>query len=115
MTPEAFVSLHAVLEEKLREKFLKNKQSTRGDEVTAPNGIVPTKLRLSCASAIRFFAGAAVYDLILTHGMGRSTIYQSIWGVVDVINETDQLSFNEGGAPFPSLGEQDEIAKNSLV
>lgn len=44
--------------------------------------------------------------------MGRSTISQSIWGVVDVINKTDQLSFNEGGAPFPSLEEQDEIAKD---
>ena len=109
MSPEEFVSLHALLEEKLREKFSKNEKAARDDERTAPNGIVPTKLRLSCA--IRYFAGAAVYDLILSHGMGRSTTHTSVWGVVDVVNETDELAFNKDNAPFPSLEEQDEIAE----
>ena len=74
----------------------------------APNGLISTKLRLSCA--IRYFAGAAVYDLVLTHGMGRSTIYSSIWGIVDVVNQCDALGFNEDNAPFPSIAEQEEIA-----
>jgi len=38
-----------------------------------PNRNVPSKLRLS--AAIRYFSCASVYDIILTHGMGRQTVY----------------------------------------
>ena len=78
MSPEEFVTLHALLEEKLREKFSKNERAARDDERTAPNGLVPTKLRLSCA--IRYFAGAAVYDLILSHGMTMMVGPPAFWG-----------------------------------
>ena len=57
--------------------------------MTALNGIVPTKLRLSCT--IQCFAGAAVHGLSLTHGMGRSTTCQSIWGVIDTVIVLEEL------------------------
>lgn len=79
---------------------------------SGPNGLVPSKLRLSCA--IRYFAGAEVYDLILSHGMGRSTIYDSIWGIVDVVNSTPSLSLNTGGDIFPTHAEQELISQGFL-
>ena len=44
--------------------------------------------------------------------MAYSTFYESVWGVVDVINQSkhQHLQFNEGGANFPSHDEQREIA-----
>ena len=109
MDPHVFYKLHDLLQLDIASKFSSGKPDVDGSERRfAPNGLISTKLRLSCA--IRYFAGAAVYDLVLTHGMGRSTIYSSIWGIVDVVNQCDALGFNEDNAPFPSIAEQEEIA-----
>ena len=48
-----------------------------------------TMLRLS--AAIRFFAGSSIYDIMLTHGMGKQTVYKSVYGVVDAVNRTPSL------------------------
>ncbi|KAL7483072.1 hypothetical protein ACHAW6_008724 [Cyclotella cf. meneghiniana] len=101
----SFLELHDVLEPKLREEF-KVGDCTRGG---SPNGDIPTKLLLS--AAIRFFAGASVYDIILMHGIGKSTVYDSVYGIVNVVNEDNSLLFNANGAPFPSHDEQREIAE----
>ena len=111
MTPEAFLDLHSILEADLVAKFSKPNKDDSADR-SAPNGIVSTKLRLSCT--IRYFAGGEVLDLILSHGMGRTTIYDTVWKVVDVVNESPALSFNEGGAEFPTGREQEEIARGFL-
>ena len=112
MDPNVFYHLHDVLEAGIAAKFCSRKAGDATGGQLAPNGLVSTKLRLSCA--MRCFAGAAVYDLILTHGMGRSTIYQSIWGIVDVINQSDDLALNADSAPFPSIAEQEDIAAGFL-
>ncbi|KAL7533959.1 hypothetical protein ACHAXR_010297 [Thalassiosira sp. AJA248-18] len=105
MSLDSFKSLHAKLEARLRDEFHAGDRTAGGK---TPNGDIPTKLRLS--AAIRFFAGAAVYDIMLTHGMGRQTVYQSVYGVVNVVNAEPSLSFNDNGAEFPSHEEQKEIA-----
>jgi hypothetical protein len=51
-----------------------------------------------------------VYDLMLTHGLGRQTIYNSIYGVANAMNKCPNMDFNAGGASFPSHDEQREIA-----
>ena len=94
---------------------------------------VPAKLHLS--AGICYFSGASVYDIILMHGMGRQTVYDSVYGVVNAINNTNTLSFNvsfeftflffsfltklsfhitsvrENGAEFPSFEDQWCIAQ----
>ena len=78
MTLEAFLELHDALAPALLAKFRTGSADTAP---TGPNGgFICTKLRLS--AAIRFFAGAEVWDLMSSHGIGRSTIYDSIWKVV---------------------------------
>lgn len=113
MSIESFLHLHDILEEDLKAYFSSTSASADGDDgeqAGAPNGRISTKLRLS--AAIRFFSGGDASDLVLTHGMAYSTFYESVWGVVDVINQSkhQHLQFNEGGANFPSHDEQREIA-----
>ena len=103
----AFELLHDTLEPALEEEF--DIGRSRGSN---PNGDIPTKLRLS--AALRFFAGGAVYDIMLTHGMSRSSVYKSVYGVVNVVNHDPSLAFNAGGAKFPSHEEQKEIAVGFL-
>ena len=108
MSLDSFLLLHETLEPKLREEFDVHDRS-RG---RTPNGDIPTKLRLS--AALRFFSGGAVYDIMLTHGMSRSSVYKSAYGVVNVVNDCPSLSFNENSAEFPSHAEQEEIAAGFL-
>ena len=104
MTIDAFNLLHETLEDSLKEEFNIRPRACGGP----PNGDIPTKLRLS--AALRYFAGGSVYDIILTHGMSRSSIYKSIYGVVNVVNASPSFAFNQGGASFPLHEEQREIA-----
>ena len=102
---DQFNLLYATLQPFLEEQFGTGERLKGG----TPNGVVSNKLRLS--AAIRFYCGASVYDLILTHGLGRQTIYNSIYGVANAINKCPSLDFNAGGGTFPSHNEQREIAK----
>lgn len=109
MSAHSLNMLHAELKPGIDEYF---STSEEGSGRSGQNGLVPSKLRLSCA--IRYFAGAEVYDLILSHGMGRSTIYASIWGIVDVVNTTQSLALNESGAIFPTQEEQATTSQGFL-
>ena len=104
MSMDAFDLLHGILESALKEEF-NLVQRALG---STPNGDIPTKLWLS--AALRFFDGAAVYDIMLTHGMGRQTVYKSIYGVVDCVNKDKSPTFNLDDAKFSSHNEQREIA-----
>jgi hypothetical protein len=101
---DQFNEMHETLRPYLEEEFCVGERS-RGATV---NGEVSIKLRLS--AAIRYYCGASVYDLMLTHGLGRQTIYNSIYGVANAVNKCPNMDFNSGGASFPSHDEQREIA-----
>jgi hypothetical protein len=97
--------LHSILEPHLLDQF---GSSNRG----RPSGPIPTKLRLS--AAIRFFCGAPVHDIQLTHGISSPSVYKSVYGVINAVNRCPELHFNSGGAEFPSHDEQREIAHGFL-
>lgn len=109
MSLDCFNYLHKTLEPALREEFEVGERARGG----TPNGNISTKLRLS--AALRFFAGGSVYDIMLTHGMSKSSVYKSVYGVVNVVNHEPSLSFNENGAKFPSHDEQKVLAKGFLA
>ena len=48
---------------------------------------------------------------MLTHGMSRQSVYDSIWGTTDAINKTKSLDFNADGEEFLSHEEQEDIVK----
>mmetsp|Transcript_8527 Transcript_8527/g.12462 ORF Transcript_8527/g.12462 Transcript_8527/m.12462 type:complete len:280 (+) Transcript_8527:160-999(+) len=104
MNMDSLKKLHSLLLPALRDEF-DIKGRSRGK---TPNGNISTLLRLS--AAIRFFAGGSVYDIMLSHGMGKQSVYKSVYGVVNAVNATAALAFNDNGAEFPSHEEQREIA-----
>ena len=47
--------------------------------------------------ALRYLAGGNPYDLMISHGISYSCVYESIWSVVDAVNICEELAFS-----FPS-------------
>ena len=104
MSRESFMALYENLCPSLEEHF---DDGFHGRQ-RPPNGRISTKLRLS--AALCFFAGATVYDILLTHGIDRASVYKSVYGVVNVVNSHPSLALNDDGKAFPSHDEQREIA-----
>ena len=97
-----FDKLHSILEPRLDEIFFPKGGGKRNVE-TCPY-LIDTKTRLSIA--IRFFAGADPYDIMLIHDVSLTSVYYSVWGVIDAINTTDGLAYH-----FPNHEKQKEIAE----
>ncbi|KAL7485249.1 hypothetical protein ACHAW6_010848 [Cyclotella cf. meneghiniana] len=103
MNPKQFLDLHGHLHLQLEERF-----PTKHKRGKSPNGSLNTKLHLS--AALRFYAGGSPLDSMPTNGMSSQSMYTSIWGTTDAINNTPTLSFNSHQAEFPMHVEQEEIA-----
>ena len=101
MKVKSFYNLHAILKKELEYEFLPQVQKNRRKNSTYH---IDLKIRLS--AALRFFAGEDPYDIMISHGISHSSVYRSIWGVVDCINRCDQLSFH-----FPNHEEHISISK----
>jgi hypothetical protein len=95
MDTDQFHDLHAQLVPQLEEQF-----PTKRSQGKTPNGPVNTKLRLS--AALRFAAGSSPLDIMLTHSMSCQSVYDSIWGTTDAVNQTKSLDFNADGAESQS-------------
>jgi hypothetical protein len=53
-----------------------------------PNGAISTSVRL--ALALRYFAGGSPYDLMVKYGVSHSSVFDSVWIVVEAIkNQRD--------------------------
>lgn len=85
MEYEDFLRLWQLLEEGIEEMAGNTRE-------WGPNGRVPTDVRLGCA--IRYFAGGCVYDLMIQFGVSASTIYSSIWIVVDAVRKCQALQIS---------------------
>ena len=101
MSKSSFENLHSIIQHRLEEEFLPRGGGACG--LQGSSYIISTKIRLSIA--LRFFAGGAIYDIMLVHGVSSQSVYDSVWGVIDVINNTPELDFH-----FPSKEQQHEIA-----
>lgn len=80
MSREGFFLLHETLQPYLAQAR---------QEWQSPNGFISSSIRL--ATALRFFAGGSPYDLSVVHGISNSAVYDSVWIVVDAINECNDL------------------------
>ena len=56
--------------------------------------------------ALRFFAGADPLDLMQMHDVGLISVYYSVFGVIDAINQMEGLAYK-----FPDHNRQKEIAR----
>ena len=67
------------------------------------NGRVTTSVHLACA--LRYFAGGSAYDLMGTYGISHTDIMDSVWHVVEAVNNYPQFQIT-----YPSsVGEQEKI------
>ena len=99
-----FWALHKVIYSKMKYRIVApDSKGVPGVPQTngAPNGIIPSSLRLS--AAIRYFAGGSVYDIALSHGIGIKDVYKLAWRVVDAINQTKKLNI-----VFPETKEEQQ-------
>jgi DDE superfamily endonuclease len=69
---------------------------------TGPNGKISTELEVS--AAIRYFTGTSMYDMIITHGMSHSTLFECVWRVVSAINNCPELKIQ-----FPESHEEQKL------
>lgn len=97
-----FNNLYSMLKPYLIDQFGESKRGR-------PNGPIHNKLRLSIA--IRFFCGASIYDIQLSHGVSKPSVYQSVYGVINAVNKCPHMTFNQEGVQFPSHEEQRIIAQ----
>jgi hypothetical protein len=67
--------------------------------------LIKTKIRLIIVICF-FSAGPCLYDLVIIHGVSYVSVFNSVWGVVDVINKNTDLKFR-----FPTKEEQLKIVK----
>ena len=85
MKYSSFKKLAKKLEAKIVEKSRKNPLSDSSFQRYVHNGPITLSVRLACA--LRYFAGASLYDLMTTFGIGHTDANNSIWYVVDAIND----------------------------
>ena len=55
------------------------------------NGNITTEIRLACA--LCYFAGGSYLDITMSHAIGVTDFYLSIWAVVDAMNRCPSLNF----------------------
>ena len=56
---------------------------------SGPNGPIPSEICL--AVALRYFAGASMIDIMISHGLSYAECYQSMWMIVDIINKIPEF------------------------
>jgi hypothetical protein len=102
MEKHTFYHLHGILEDDLEKEFFPKQGGTRC--MNENPYLIKTKIRLSIA--LRYFAGASAIDLVTTHGVSYTSVFRSVWGVVDVVNNHPHLRIE-----FPDHTQQKSIAQ----
>ena len=94
----SFLELHELLKDGIEEYVRKEVTSTNtsaNEPFYRKNGKITTQIRL--AYALGYFAGGSYLDIIMSHSVGKTDFYRSIWVVVHAMNECSSLDFQ-----FPS-------------
>ena len=111
MSYESFWKLHTKLATRINRARLKMRRyvpkgGRKGGKFKLPpirNGRITTSVRLACA--LRYFAGGSAYDLMGTYGISHTDIMDSVWHVVEAVNNYPQFQIT-----YPSsVGEQEKI------
>ena len=91
MTQDDFWYLCALLRDHIGDATFSSSASTKKHRNGTKNGIIRCTTRVS--AALRYMAGGSVYDIALVHGISIPQVYESVWVVVDAINQCDDLYF----------------------
>ena len=86
MDHAAFQKLYKILQNGIMEYLA---QKSTGESFYVPNGPIDCQVRL--AMALRYFAGGSYLDILMSHGVGKTDFYNSVWAVVHAVNNEDEL------------------------
>ena len=104
MDQDAFWRLVKLLDPHIKLEVDTQEGSRKRKRRGATNGFISNAARVSLT--IRYFAGGSPYDLMITHGVSHSEVYNSIWKVVDAVNSCPELAIT-----FPTChAKQRELA-----
>ena len=70
------------------------------------NGNITTEIRLACA--LRYFAGGSYLDITMSHAIGVTDFYLSVWAVVDATNRCPSLNFQ-----FPTTESECQVISSN--
>ena len=97
MDYETLKVLHDLLKPGIDEYISNNNNRTdytpTGDTPTfyQPNGEIKSEIRLG--PALRFFAGGSYLDITISHAIGKTDVYHSVWSIVHAANQCPSLQF----------------------
>ena len=83
-------------------------QESTGDSFYVPNGPIDCQVRL--AMALRYFAGGSYLDILMSHGVGKTDFYNSVWAVVHAVNNANELMLQ-----FPQTIEECAATANEFA
>jgi hypothetical protein len=87
----SFWRLHRLLRPYLGGRINPSSNSKKKNKNGGKNGIISSTIRL--AVALRYFAGSSVYDVALIHAISVTEVHQSVWRVVNAVNNCPKLKF----------------------
>ena len=91
----AFKSFYRLLQSGIHKYIINEREINDGNnglEFYMRNGRITTEIRLACA--LRYFAGGSYLDITLSHGIGKTDLYRSIWAVIHATNACTTLQFS---------------------
>jgi hypothetical protein len=88
----SFWRLHCLLHPYLGGRIQPSSTSKMKNRNGGKNGIISSRIRL--AAALRYFARCSVYDIALIHGIYVTEVHQSVWGVINAVNNCSKLKFD---------------------
>jgi hypothetical protein len=91
MDTQSFWRLHRLLRPYLGGRIHPTSTSKKKNRNGGKNGIISSTIRL--AAALRYFAGSSVYDIAIIHGISVTEVHQSVWRVVNAVNNCSDLKF----------------------
>ena len=89
----AFKSLHHILRQGIQEYIINERDindDSNGLNFYIRNGRITTEIRLACT--ICYFTGGGYRDIMVSHGIGKTDLYHSVWAVVHATNVCTTLS-----------------------
>ena len=123
MTYDSFLKLSSLLKDGIEEARKRNKNAggttpcitdgRKNNKAPVPNGRIDTTIRLACA--IRYFAGGSPYDIQCTAGVSNSEVLDSVWYVVEAINQLDDFNIHYPADELSQRRIADEFCSKSDV
>ena len=89
-----FLELHELLKDGIDE-YIHKEGTTTNSSANQPfyrkNGKITTQICLACA--LQYLAGGSYLNIIISHAVGKTDFYRSVWAVIHATNKCSFLDF----------------------